>query len=305
MTVPAPTAVPAPSSGGFWHRLTRGRRVVHREPDWDAFAGPGWIDGIMTETVTDRYHAKQGRSIGRWTLTAPDGRTLVVYLKRHYALPRLRGLLAALVPSRPWSPGLTEWEHLYWAKAIGLPVPRAVAVGEFLGPWGKLRSFLAVEELTGMLPLHEAIPLAMRRLSAADFIRWKRGLTAELARLTRELHTRSAFHRDLYLCHFYVADADTRRIPEPWPGRVWVIDFHRLTLRGFWRRRDSQVKDLAQLLYSTFDVAGVTARDRVRFWKLYREGWDASPVARWVRAAAVAKAQRYESHNARHARAAG
>ncbi|HET6575202.1 MAG TPA: lipopolysaccharide kinase InaA family protein [Fimbriiglobus sp.] len=304
MTVPAPTVVPTPPSGGFWHRLTRGRRVVHCEPDWADFAGPGWIDGIMAESVTDRYHAKQGRSIGRWTLTAPDGRTLVVYLKRHYVLPRLCGLLSALVPGRPWSPGLAEWEHLRWARSNGFPVPRAVAVGELLGPWGKLRSFLAVEELTGMLPLHEAVPLAQGRLSAADFARWKRGLVAELARLTRELHTRSAFHRDLYLCHFYVADADTRRVPESWPGRVWMIDFHRLAFRGRWRRWGSQVKDLAQLLYSTFDVPGVTARDRVRFWKLYREGCDYSMVERWVRSAAVAKARRYEGHNARHARAA-
>jgi heptose I phosphotransferase len=279
--------------------------VVHREPDWDTFAGPGWIDGIMTESVTDRYHAKQGRSIGRWTLTAPDGRTLVVYLKRHYVLPRFLGLLSALAPGRPWSPGLAEWEHLCWAKAIGLPVPRAVAVGEFLGPWGKLQGFLAVEELTGMLPLHEAIPLAQRRLAPSAFACWKRSLVAELARLTRELHSRRAFHRDLYLCHYYVPDADTRRVPDSWPGRVWMIDFHRLAFRGFFRRRGSQVKDLAQLLYSTFDVTGVAARDRVRFWKLYRGGWDTSPVARWVRAAAVAKARRYESHNARHARAAG
>ena len=77
-----------------------------------------------------------------------------------------------------------------------------------------------------------------------------------------------------------------------------MIDFHRLAFRGFWRRRDSQVKDLAQLLYSTFEVSGITARDRVRFWKLYRGGWDASPVAQWVKAAAAAKARRYASHNA-------
>jgi heptose I phosphotransferase len=279
--------------------------VVHREPDWDDFAGPGWLDRIMAESVPDRHHAKQGRSIGRWTLTAPDGRSLVVYLKRHHALPRLRGLLAAVAPGRPWSPGLEEWDHLRWARTNGFPVPRAVAVGELLGPWGKLQSFLAVEELTGMLPLHEAIPLAQRSLSPAAFAMWKRGLVAELARLTRELHGRRAFHRDLYLCHFYVPDADARRVPADWPGRVWMIDFHRLAFRGSMRWRDSQVKDLAQLLYSTFDVPGVTARDRVRFWKLYRAGWDNSPVMWWVQTAAVAKAGRYERHNARHARAAG
>jgi heptose I phosphotransferase len=277
---------------------------LHRAADWEEFAGPGWADRIMAEPVADRHHAKQGRSIGRWTLTAPDGRTLVVYLKRHHVLPRLRGLLAALLPGRVWSPGLAEWEHLEWAKANGFPVPRAVAAGELLGPWGKLQSFLAVEELPDMLPLHEAIPLAERRLSAADFLRWKRGLVAELARLVRELHRRRAFHRDLYLCHFYVPDADTPRVPNLWPGRVWVIDFHRLTFCGPWWR-GSQVKDLAQLLYSTFGVPGVTARDRARFWKLYRRGWDASPVARWVKAAVRVKAGRYANHNAEPSGAAG
>ena len=34
-----------------------------------------------------------------------------------------------------------------------------------------------------MLPLHQAVPLAAARLDPATFARWKRGLTAELARL--------------------------------------------------------------------------------------------------------------------------
>jgi heptose I phosphotransferase len=279
----------------FWHRLTRGRRVIHAEPDWEDFAGPHWADRIMTEEVTDRHHAKQGRSIGRWTLTGRDGRQLVVYLKRHYVLPRRHGLLAAFFPRRAWSPGLQEWEHLEWARAQQLPVPRTPAVGELLGPWGKLQSFLAVEELAGMLALHEAIPLAERRLSPVEFARWKRGLVGELVRLTRELHRRRAFHQDLYLCHFYVPEADTNAVPKAWQGRVWMIDFHRLTRRRVaWRWW--QVKDLAQLLYSTFDVPGVAPRDRARFWKLYR-----TTDPHWVKRAARWKADRYHRHNARKA----
>ncbi len=304
MTPIAPSTVPAPApaSGGLWRRLIWGRRVIHADADWEEFAGPGWADRIMTEPVTDRFHAKQGRSIGRWTLTAPDGRTLAVYLKRHFVLPRWRGLLAALVPGRAWSPGLEEWEHLAWAKANGFPVPRAAAVGELAGPWGRLQSFLAVEELTDMLPLHEAVPLAQRRLSADDFVRWKRGLVAELARLARELHRRRAFHRDLYLCHFYILEADTGRAPDDWQGRVHMIDFHRLARRRVgWRW--GQVKDLAQLLYSTAGVPGITDRDRARFWKEYRRGdWDpVGPPPRWVRRAAGLKAGRYERHNAKRA----
>jgi hypothetical protein len=301
MTPPAPTAVPTPAPAGFWHRLARGRRVIRSEPGWEEFAGPGWADRIMAEAVMDRHHAKQGRSIGRWALAAADGRRLVVYLKRHYELPRWRGLLAALVPGRVWSPGLQEWEHLGWARANGFPVPRAVAAGELLGPWGDLQSFLAVEELADMLPLHEAIPLARRRLAAGDFALWKRGLVAELARLVRELHLRGAFHQDLYLCHFYVPDEETRRVPDVWTGRVWMIDFHRLTFPRWPGTEAARAKDLAQLLYSTGDVSGITDRDRVRFWRLYRGGGRGGAAGQLLRMFIFKKARRYAAHNARRA----
>src|SRR5262249_22208410 len=136
-------------------------------------------------------------------------------------------------PDRAWSPALQEWDHLEWARRQGLPVPEPVAAGQFVGPWGRLHSFLAVRELTGMLPLHEAIPLASRRVDAATYLRWKRTLIAEVARLTRMLHDRRCFHKDLYLCHFYVDEQHTRGLPGhgaagDWRGRVHLIDLHRL-----------------------------------------------------------------------------
>jgi heptose I phosphotransferase len=250
----------------------------------------------MRVPVTDRLHEKQGRSIGRLVLTSGD-RRLSVYLKRHYRLPWWHGLLATLFPDRAWSPGLQEWQHLNWAKAQGLPVPRPVAAGQFVGPWFRLRGFLAVEELHGMLPLHQAVPLAATRLDPAVFARWKRGLTVELARLARELHRRKVFHKDLYFCHFYIPEADTRRVPDGWRDRAVMIDLHRLARHpvtcAWW-----QVKDLAQLLYSS-EVAGVTARDRLRFWKLYATGWPGRPPAGWLRPLVRWKWQLYRRHNRR------
>ncbi len=286
--------------------MRRGTSVIREEPDWATFAGVDWPERIMAEEVTDRFHAKQGRSIGRWTLSQ-SGERLVVYLKRHYVLPRRHGLLAALFPGSAWSPGLEEWEHLNWASKNGLPVPRVVAGGELRGPWGHLQSFLAVEELAEMLPLHEAIPAAFHVLSPEQFSRWKRGLIAEVARLSRELHRRRYFHQDLYLCHFYIAESHTCEVPDAWTGRVVMIDFHRLAkhaLGWLWW----QAKDLGQLLFSTFGVAGITARDRLRFWKLYRNGdWgSATPPPRWIAFAAKTRARRNDRHNAkRAARAAG
>jgi heptose I phosphotransferase len=279
----------------IWHRLVHGVWRVWQRPDWAGVAGPEWLDRVMQVPVTDRFHAKQGRSIGRWILTA-DGRRLVVYLKRHYRLPRLSGLLALLFPGR-YSPAGQEWDHLKWAEPNGLPVPSAAACGERIGPWGRLQSFIAIEELTDMLALHEAVPLAAQRLRPADFVRWKRGLAQEMARIVRALHDRHRFHKDLYFCHFYIAESDTYRVPT-WAGQVRIIDLHRLgrhsITRAWWR-----AKDLGQLLYSS-DVPGVTARDRLRFWRLYHAVEPIRRPSRLLRWVTSIRARRYhELHETR------
>jgi heptose I phosphotransferase len=283
----------------LWARLRRGVRYLRRQADWDRFAGEGWPERIMTEPLTDREHKKQGRSIGR-KLFAEGRDTLSVYLKRHFRLSRFKGFLATLFPAGLWSPGLQEWQRIRWAQAEGFPVPRPVAAGQFVGPWGLLQGFIAVEELHGMLPLHEAVPRASRTLDAASFARWKRGLVAELARLARELHQRRTFHKDLYFCHFYIPESFTRTVPPNWLKQVVIIDLHRLkrhTITGPWW----QVKDLAQLLYSS-DVDGVTPRDRVRFWKLYLKRdkrRDTRAPREWLKPFVRWKWRLYQRHNRR------
>jgi heptose I phosphotransferase len=281
-------------SDTLWQRLVRGVRRLRQRPDWAEALGPGWADRVMGVEVTDRFHAKQGRSTGRWILDA-GGKRLAVYLKRHYRLPWWRGLLAALWPGAGWSPALQESRHLDWARSQGLAVPEVVAAGEYIGPWGRLRSFLAVEELTDMLPLHEAIPAAAARFDPAAFRCWKRGLVGEVARLARELHDRRRFHKDLYLCHFYVPRADTEGPVREWRGRVHLIDLHRLAHHP-WTWRFWRVKDLAQLLYSS-DVPGLTARDRVLFWRLYLGPARRTRGGRWLARLVRWKGQRYRRHN--------
>src|SRR5262249_37550818 len=124
-------------TGSLWQRLAHGTQRVRQRDDWGRFVGPDWLTRIMTTTVTDRFHAKQGRSTGRWIIHAGDA-CLAVYLKRHYRLPWWRGVLAALWPERNWSPALQEWRNLAWAKAQGFSVPAAVAAAEYIGPWGRL-----------------------------------------------------------------------------------------------------------------------------------------------------------------------
>jgi hypothetical protein len=295
---PAPTpALRRDGPGTWWQRLLRGARRLYARSDWSEFVGEDWPDQVMQVKVTDDFNEKQGRSTGRWVLGV-NNKQLVIYLKRHYQLPWLNGMLAAFWPNGDWSPAMQECRNLQWAQTQGLPVPKVVAAGEFAGPWGKLQSFLAIEELTDMLPLHEAIPLAAGQLDPTAFRVWKAGLSREVARLARFLHDHNFFHKDLYLCHFFIARADTTCVPK-WTNRVFMIDFHRLAhhsfTRAFWIS-----KDLGQLLYSS-EVEGIDARDRLRFWRAYLGPRKHTRLARWLRRVVVMRGRRYRDHNAKSA----
>jgi heptose I phosphotransferase len=149
-----------------------------------------------------------------------------------------------------------------------------------------------VRELTGQEALHEAIPRLAATLQLNDFERWKRRVTREMAAISARLHRARAFHKDLYLCHFFAPAAGPRLGDE---GAVTLIDLHRMRrhrLLGAYYR----VKDLAQLLYSTAGVDGVEPRDVARFWARYRRlcGLRRPGLwAWWVRR----KAARYARHN--------
>jgi heptose I phosphotransferase len=280
---------------GFWQRLLRGARRLDDTLRWQSALGPHWADTIMGVCTDDDFHAKQGRSTARWVIA--EG--LSVYLKRHYRLAWWRGLLALVAPGCNWSPAFQELTNLRWALSAGLPVPQPVAAAEFIGPGWRLQSVLAVGELTGMLPLHQAIPLARARLAPQVFLQWKRVLLAELAHLAAELHRRRRYHKDLYLCHFYLPRAliDGWR-PDPvasFRGQLYMIDLHRLAHHR-WTWPYWQLKDLAQLLYSS-DVDGVTERDRAEFWRLYRGRSARSGWTRWLEWAIRLKWLRYRGHN--------
>ena len=277
--------------GSFWRRLARGTRWIWLSEEYRAALPPDLDETVMSLPVTDRLHAKQGRSTGRVRFDSPWG-PLTVYLKRHDRLPWRDRLAALAAPRRGrHSPAAAEWAHLRHARALGVPVPDVVAVGETIGPWGALRSFLMVAELTGCDALNEALPGLAATMPPRAFAALKRSIIREMAGITARLHRASCFHKDLYLCHFYL---DTS--PRATDGhRLTLIDLHRLGIHRRtgprWRR-----KDLGQLLFSTDGVAGIDDRDRLRFWMHYRKALRLRfprLQARLVRA----KAARYRAHN--------
>jgi heptose I phosphotransferase len=244
----------------------------------------------MSLQSTDRYHAKQGRSTARVRFDSPAG-TLSVYLKRHVRLPWTARLAALFCPGGRHTPAAAEWAHLECARALGVPVPEVVAAGEQIGPWGALQSFLMVAELTGRRELNEALPDLARGLTPAAFSRLKREIAIEMAAITARLHRARLFHKDLYLCHFFI-ETEPR---EQAGARLALIDLHRLGRHGVtafrWRW-----KDLGQLLFSTLDESHITDRDRLRFWRHYRKKMGLRSES-LERAMIRAKARRYLAHN--------
>jgi heptose I phosphotransferase len=274
-------------------RILRGVWRIQFHSDWPASALRDG-DAIMAAHIHDRFHAKQGRSIARWTVNA-GARPLIAYLKRHYRAPWMNGWLAALWPERNWSAAWREAAQHHWAADRGFRVPRVLSVGERAGPFGKLQSYLALEELTGMRALHEIIPAAAQVLDPPNFLAWKRELVVGLSRLVARLHSLRRFHKDLYLCHFFVSERAIRCPPDEWDGEIAMIDLHRLVhhpmTAPWWR-----LKDLAQLLYSS-DVPGVTPRDRLRFARAYAGPDRTSLYWRFVRWAVGIRWRKYQRHN--------
>jgi len=276
--------------GPLWQRLVRGTRWVWRAHRYHE-ALPDDLDAtVMTLDARDRLHAKQGRSTARVVFHAPSG-PLPVYLKRHYRLPWRDRLAAVLNPNGHHSPAAAEWAHLQRARELGIAVPDTVAAGERIGPWGALQSYLLVAELTGCEALNEVLPTLVGSLEPAAFTALKRALIVEMADITARLHQVKAFHKDLYLCHFYL---DLSRLDSDGP-KLALIDLHRMAEHR-WSADRWRWKDLGQLLYSTHGVAGIDDRDRLRFWAHYRRRL-ALRRPRWHRRMVQLKAARYLAHN--------
>lgn len=277
----------------LWNRLTRGSRWSWIDDRYRDALPPDFDAAVMTIESRDRLHAKQGRSTARFVFHRGE-RRVSVYLKRHFRLPWPARVAATVNPDGRHSPGAAEWAHLERARALGVAVPEVVAVGERIGPWGGLQSYLAVAELPGR-ELNEILPGLRDSLGPEAFAALKRRIVPEMARMAAALHRARVFHKDLYLCHFFL---DLERLArDPRDVALTLIDLHRLGEHRLFADR-WRWKDLGQLLFSIEGVGGVEPRDVLRFWKHYKR---AAALKRpdWHARMIRLKAARYSDHNRR------
>ena len=304
------------SYGSLWQRWFRGVSWTWINERYGARLPENLGANVMTLESRDRFHAKQGRSTARVVLVRSD-RPLAVYLKRHFRLPWPARLAALVDPGGKHSPAAAEWAQLERARALGIDVPEVVAAGEQIGPWSQLQSFVMIAELSGSEAVNELLQRLAAELDSLAFETLKRHVIDEMARITATLHAVHAFHKDLYLCHFFLGlepakgltDFTDREARGPDLSvftasemtrqeqtiRLSLIDLHRLKVHKLWPDW-WRWKDLGQLLFSTYGVDGITNRDRLRFWRIYRRRVGIRRP-RWHARMVRLRAARYLEHN--------
>ena len=159
--------------------------------------------------VMDAQDGKTMRSVpGRSTVRLPLG----VYLKRYE--PEYYSLL------QRWchrDEAENEWTMIHALQRAGFNVPEPVGFGR-----RGARSFVMTREIEGVPADTVATPELME----------------QIAKLTRQFHDAGFIHKDLYLCHIFVAGE-----------KLYFIDLQRVIGPGKFAER-WRVKDLAALAHS-------------------------------------------------------
>lgn len=242
---------------------------------------------IDLEPTAD-FHAKQGRSTGRYVLQTTKGE-LSVYVKKYYRLPWWQRWFS----SAENYPGPLERVNIERAMALGIRVAEPVAAGS--APEHPCKSLLVLKSLEGYVALHQYLPArwkqTLARQDKPDWLGFKRSLIRRMATMVRNLHAMDLYHRDLYLCHFFL-----RETPEDPDGfDLVLIDWGRLkrSTRLRWK-----VKDLAQLLFSA-RLPGITQTDALRFAYAYFDIQQRQELSPGLVKQIVSKAAGYHRHETR------
>jgi len=156
----------------------------------------------------------------------------------------------------------TEARAIKKLDELGIPTTPLVAYGCRGRSPASLQSFVITRDLGDIISLETLCADWSHNPPANGF---KRNLIREVAELARKFHDNGMNHRDFYICHLCLDNAELAA------GKIhlYLIDLHRVGIRGEIRPAD-RMKDMAALYFSAMD-AGLSRRDYFRFLKTYRQ----------------------------------
>ena len=159
-----------------------------------------------------------------------------------------------------------EYEAINALTKRGVKTMTLAAYGQRGMNIAELESFVITESLEPALSLEDLTADWARQKPSLSL---KRALIKRVAIITRQMHQHGLNHRDLYICHFLLKDADLHDMTDPNDLPLYLIDLHRVQIRSKTPER-WLLKDIAALYFSSMDI-GLTKRDFYRFIKEYFE----------------------------------
>lgn len=154
-----------------------------------------------------------------------------------------------------------EWRAIAHLAAAGLGTAPLVAYGRQGSNPARRRSFVVTEEILDFVTLEDECAGWTAHRPAPSY---KRAVLAAVADTARVMHAAQTYHRDFYICHLYLKQAD---IGTSSPPRLTIMDLHRALIGPRFPRR-WRVKDVGSLYFSAMDI-GLSRRDRLRFMARY------------------------------------
>ena len=237
----------------------------------------GSIDDIFALRDAERL-TKPGldafRSRLRVRLKDSKKRDCVCYLKRYSRLPLAEQLKYLWSQRSRGGPAKAESDYIRRLARIGVASMDEVAHGVERPGLFPSRSFIVTRAIEGE-SLEKLANRCVDNPNDRPLPRERHEIIRQLAFLVRRLHEEKFFHRDLYLCHIFLArNADGEIV-------LRLIDLARMIERPFLTRRWT-INDLAALEYSS-PAPLVTRADRLRFLYYYGRAADGRLSEFWLR----------------------
>lgn len=157
-----------------------------------------------------------------------------------------------------------EWSAIAKLQECGVKTMNTVGYGSRGCNPATRHSFIITEALEDTISLEDyCAPWLETKPPFMNKVR----LLAQVASVSKIMHGAGMCHRDYYICHFLLHDAEEftcGKVPIP---QLSLIDLH----RAFTRRRPAQrwlIKDIAGLYFSALHI-GLSQRDLLRFVRIY------------------------------------